>query len=226
MDIKTSNRNSEQNFLEIIFPYIPEFKWFFWRIYNGFFESVDVELYYSIIRKFKPNLIVEVGAGFSTHFAVEALKRNGKGEIVCIDPKPRRDLPKMAKVIPKRVEEVRVEFFTKLSQNDILFIDSSHTTQEAIYWIERIFPNLKAGLLIHHHDILYPYAIYHRDDPQTFGEPDVILNFYWKNSKQYNILTSTAYIKYKNSALFKSYIKSYRWYPQRIPGSLWVQKVS
>ena len=38
-------RNSEKNFEATVAPYIPQFKWFIGRIYNGAFESIDVELY-------------------------------------------------------------------------------------------------------------------------------------------------------------------------------------
>jgi len=36
---------------------------------NGYFYGLDAIIYYSMIREFKPNLIMEVGSGFSTMIA-------------------------------------------------------------------------------------------------------------------------------------------------------------
>lgn len=213
-----------ENFREIVTPFMPEFTWLAGRIYNGQFESVDVEVYYSIIRKYKPRLIIEIGSGHSTCFAFDAIKRNGAGEIVSIDPEPRRKLPKGAKHIQSKVEEVDADIFRRLSEDDILFIDSSHTTQEAIYHTEEILPILRSGVIIHHHDILYPYRAYYLNDPILFGEPDVILNYYLQNEDAYEVITSTSYVAYRNLELVKRLVSSFNWNSGRRAGSLWVRK--
>ena len=58
--------------------------------------------YYCVIRDRKPKRIIEVGSGFSTFVASEAVAANGHGEIVCIEPYPRdflRGLPHVVKLI-------------------------------------------------------------------------------------------------------------------------------
>lgn len=218
-------RDSEKNFETIVAPYTSEFKKFICSIYNGTFESVDAELYYSIIRKYRPDRIIEIGSGHSTLFAINALRVNGKGEIIVIDPGPRRIPPKGIAYIQSKVEEVNVNLFKGLSKNDILFIDSSHTTEEAKYHTEEILPNLKEGVLIHHHDFRYPYAVYYQNEATKFGEPDVLLDYYLENRTLYEIMVCASYVRYKNPDIIKWLLRSYHLYPTRLPGSLWVRKI-
>ena len=60
---------------------------------NGFFETVDAEIAYCLVRHYKPRRIVEVGGGYSSRVMAAALdlnlKRDGvRGELVTIDPLP------------------------------------------------------------------------------------------------------------------------------------------
>ena len=218
-------KDSEKNFEVILASYSSEFKWLISKIYNGAFESVDVELYYSMIRRYRPNLIIEVGSGYSTYFALDAVKKNGVGHIISIDPEPRRSLPKVIEHIQSKVEDVDKNLFKRLFENDVLFIDSSHTTKEAEYHVDEILPNLRKGVIIHHHDFLFPYAIYYRNDPTIFGEPDVLLNFYWRNKQLYDVIVCASYVRYKNLKLIRRLVNSYRWDPTRLPGSFWIRKI-
>ena len=120
---------ASQNFSEVLTPYQSEIRWPRGRIFNNLFESVDAELYYSMIRFFRSARIIEVGSGNSTWFAVDALRENGKGTIISIDPKPRIALPRRVQVLKQPVEEVDLSIFHKLAANDILFVDASHTDQ-------------------------------------------------------------------------------------------------
>jgi hypothetical protein len=53
---------------------------------NDQFSHSDASLYYSLIRRFRPQRVVEVGAGHSTKLASRAIRENGAGRILCIDP--------------------------------------------------------------------------------------------------------------------------------------------
>ena len=53
-----------------------------------------------------------------------------------------------------------ISTFSKLKENDILFIDSSHvlkTGSDVHYELFSILPSLNKGVLIHFHDIHYPF---------------------------------------------------------------------
>jgi uncharacterized UPF0146 family protein len=58
---------------------------------------VDAEIYYCMIRHFRPRKIIEVGAGFSTLLAAETVERNAIDcEIVAIDPYPQKFLKEVS----------------------------------------------------------------------------------------------------------------------------------
>jgi len=63
---------------------------------NDQFSHSDASLYYSMIRRFRPERIVEVGAGHSTRLAHKAVRDNGSGRILCIDPHAPRWLSALA----------------------------------------------------------------------------------------------------------------------------------
>ncbi len=205
-------------------PFAHEFHWTIGRLYNGFFDAGDPELYYAIIRKHRPKLVIEVGSGHSTLFARDAVEKNGHGRIMCIDPEPLRKPPRGTEHLKARVEQIDWKVFAELEAGDILFVDSSHTTEEARYHVEHILPKLNKGVLVHHHDITYPFAIYWRGDRQLYGEPDVLLDFYKKNQASYEVLISTSYIRYREPERWSRLVPSYWWNPTRTPGSLWSVK--
>lgn len=215
---------SARHLAELLRPWLSEFKWSVGRTYNGAFESVDAELYHAVLRTHRPRLVVEVGGGNSSRFSRDALRRNGAGELVVVDPLPRTRLPKGVEVRRVRVEEADPALFGHLGANDVLFIDSSHTTEEARYHTTEILPRLAPGVLVHHHDILFPYDRYYLDDPQTYGEPDVVLDFYERHRGAFEVLVGAAFVRYRSPGLLTELVASYRWQPGRIPGSLWVRR--
>src|SRR5207237_8125791 len=84
-----------------------------------------------------------------------------------IDPYPQllRTLMKESdfartRIIGQRVQDVDVGIFRELEASDILFIDSSHvakTGSDVNYILFKILPLLNEGVLIHFHDIFYPF---------------------------------------------------------------------
>jgi Methyltransferase domain len=135
---------------------------------NGFFESVDAEIAYCLVRHRKPRRIVEVGGGHSTRVLSAALNQNlnldgVRGELVTIDPYPDR-FPKNAMsdrvhLIPQTVQNVDLEIFLSLRSGDFLFLDSSHVVgidSDVVREYLEIVPRLADGVLIHAHDIFIP----------------------------------------------------------------------
>ena len=64
---------------------------FFWN--NSQFSYCDAMAYYAFLRRLQPTKVVEIGSGFSSLVAMEALKANKKGSLTCIEPYPRPFLP-------------------------------------------------------------------------------------------------------------------------------------
>lgn len=146
---------------------------------NGWYGAGDAEFLYSIIRLMRPRRIVEVGSGYSTLMAIEALRRNSEEgapscEHVCIEPYERPWLEsKNVTVLRRRLEDVAQERFRELQANDILFIDSSHVIRpqgDVLKEILEILPILSPGVLVHFHDVFTP-----RDYPDEWLEEKVLL---------------------------------------------------
>lgn len=135
---------------------------------NGFFESVDAEIAYSFVRRFKPARIIEVGGGFSTRLLTQALQANFEqhgihAELTTIDPgfPAPRDCDQIVRtqVIRQPVQQIGLERFLALDEGDILFLDSSHVVSlgsDVVYEYLEIIPRLRKGVLIHAHDIFFP----------------------------------------------------------------------
>ena len=140
---------------------------------NGFFERIDAEIAYSLVRQRRPSRIIEIGSGNSTRLMAAALKKNREEgapcELISIEPKPApylRDIPELTALIEKPVQQVPLELFRTLQTNDILFIDSSHVVSidnDVLYECLRILPTIAPGVLVHFHDIFTPL-----DYPEKF----------------------------------------------------------
>ena len=135
---------------------------------NGYFETVDAEIAYCMVRHFQPRRIIEIGTGFSTLLFQAALRKNAesgglRGELLTID----HDRQKLeaasdnfsAEVMVKPVQEVHWSVFSALREDDILFLDSSHVVgvgSDVVHEYLEILPRLNRGVLIHAHDIFLP----------------------------------------------------------------------
>ena len=100
---------------------------------NEFFSGIDACVLYCMVRHFRPNLIVEVGSGFSTLLSAQAGRKTGNTEIISIEPYPSEVLlngfPGLTQLLTNRVQDTDLRLFERLGPSDILFIDSSHMVQ-------------------------------------------------------------------------------------------------
>lgn len=136
---------------------------------NGFYSYTDSIFLYSMIRHFKPKQIIEIGSGFSSSVMLDTNEHFFKKSINLTFIEPYTDRLKSlleendyatTTIIEKDVQDVRTETFEKLNSGDILFIDSTHvvkTGSDVNYIFFEILPKLKSGVLIHFHDIFYPF---------------------------------------------------------------------
>jgi len=136
---------------------------------NGYYSFGDGIILHGLLRHLRPNQIIEVGSGFSSCLMLDVNQLFFDGQMKCtfIEPFPERLYENMresdkssATVLESKVQEVELEVFNSLAENDILFIDSSHVGKAASdvnYLFFEVLPRLKAGVLIHIHDIFYPF---------------------------------------------------------------------
>ena len=133
---------------------------------NDYFAGFDAALYYAFIRDLKPRRIIEVGCGYSTRIAHQALRRNrdegNPGALTSIEPYPDVRLTGARiemTLIEQPIEELDLTLFDSLESGDILFIDSSHAVRtggDVCRELLDILPALKSGVYVHVHDIFLP----------------------------------------------------------------------
>jgi hypothetical protein len=135
---------------------------FFWG--NPAFSAVDAMAYYCMLRHVKPERVIEIGSGFSTLVALAALERNGKGRVCCIEPFPLPWFGKLGdkiELVQAPVQSLAPEYFQeRLSDGDVLFIDSTHTVRAGSDCLQiylRVLPSLTQRLWVHAHDIYLPF---------------------------------------------------------------------
>ena len=136
---------------------------------NDFYLYTDAIILYAIMRHYKPKHIVEVGSGFSSAVMLDTneLFFDNQIKLTFVEPYTERlnsllnESDKSATtIIQQGVQSVSLEVFEQLEAGDILFIDSTHvakTGSDVNYIIFEVLPRLKVGVLVHFHDIFYPF---------------------------------------------------------------------
>jgi hypothetical protein len=134
--------------------------------HHSSFGPGDAEYLYNMVRRFKPQTIIEVGCGNSTLMMVSAVNKNKTEDPgyscrhICIEPYKGSWLDKIGvEVIRKPVEALELETFAILGKNDILFIDSSHVVRsngDVVFQYNEVLPILRSGVFVHSHDIFTP----------------------------------------------------------------------
>ena len=197
---------------------------------NDLFGGTDALVAYCMIRHFQPRLIIEVGSGFSSLIAAEAIAKNKNSALICIEPFPqdflRQGFPGLRSLIEKKVEEIDLEFFSQLSCGDILFIDSSHTVKirgDVNYLFLELLPRLKPGVIVHVHDIFFPFD-YPRDwvmDELRFWSEQYLLQAFLSFNSEFEVLIANHYLAHYYLEDFK---QTFPHSPSWSGGSFWMRR--
>ena len=185
---------------------------FFWE--NSQFSYSDALTYYCMIRFLKPNQILEIGGGYSSLIAAEALKRNRKGKLKVIDPFPRdflKNIPGINLVeIPFQNLESEV-LAASIETDDMVFIDSTHSLKygsEVLNIYLDFLHLINSDCYIHVHDIYLPeslptdYMINH----QIFWGEQYLLYAFLLNSNRIQILYGSHYHTKNNPEALKQFM--------------------
>jgi len=207
---------------------------------NNYYYDSDALFLYSMMRKFKPNRIIEIGSGFSSALMLDTrdhfLEKNTA--IYFIDPHPTRLLSVLKEsdkdsieVITTSVQDVNMEIFQQLTENDFLFVDSSHVAKigsDVNFILFEILPKLEKGVLVHVHDIFYPFI---------YPKEWVLKGRAWNE-----VFMLRAFLQYNTTfkiILFNTFLEKYHadWFKTNMPlcltqrsewfskcGSIWLRK--
>lgn len=206
------------------------------------YTAVDALTLYMLVRHVKPRRYVEVGSGLSTYYASLAAEKNAAEgfpvKITCIEPCPYDKLYSIENIsiIRNEVQSVEPSLFRSLEANDMLFIDSSHVVRidgDVPYLLLEILPVLAPGVVIHVHDVPFPYNtpypadqwIFDQAWPMFWNEAMVLQAFLCYNSV-FDMLLSTPLIRHLDEAFLKRHIPNYQSVEQNPNtfSSMWLRK--
>jgi len=194
------------------------------------FRGVDALVAYCMIRHFQPELVAEVGSGWSSLVLGQGAAKNKNSALICIDPFPsdvlRKGFPGLRSLIEKKIQDIDLEFFTQLGSGDVLFIDSSHTVKiggDVNYLFLEVLPRLKPGVIVHVHDIFLPFE-YRRDwvlDEFRFWTEQYILQAFLTFNSQFEVLLANSYLNHYHQQELKT---AFPGLPSWAGGSFWMRR--
>jgi hypothetical protein len=196
---------------------------------------------HTIIRSRRPIRIIEIGSGNSSKVISAALLRNAeigeRAEYIIVDPYPGdliKTLPGVSQVITEKVEMTDVQQFESLGDNDILFIDSSHTVRtggDVNFLYLEVLPRLARGVIVHIHDISLPYeyqkAYFTNPSFRVFWTEAYLLQAFLCLNPHFEIMLAMNYLMTNHRGEFS---KAFTHYNPAIhkatSGSFWIRRTS
>lgn len=200
---------------------------------NRMFGPGDAGVYRGILRLLRPSTILEIGSGYSTALALDESRAAPELDglrITCVEPSPQHllgllkvgDMARLT-LLRSPVQDVDLSVFDQLRADDVLFIDSTHVVKAGsdVSWLFlRILPRLAPGVVVHVHDIFWPFEypaswlVERRDWTEAY-----LVHAFLSGNDSWEIL------------FFASWF--WRCHPDRVPshlaseqpGSLWLRKV-
>ena len=160
--------------------------------------------------------------------------------ITCIEPYPfeaLRTLPDFD-LIESVVQDTPVEYFERLQSGDVLFIDSSHALKidsDVAYLLLEVLPRLEPGVIVHIHDVPFPFNTPFPADTWLFGERWPV---YWNEAMfvqaflsfntRYEVQLSVPMIRHYDEAILRDRFPDYVPVADdpNPPSSLWMERVS
>jgi hypothetical protein len=239
IDLRPSEQRSYYEDLLDRFPFLrfPSQKTDDYRFFtdNGWFVLSDAFTLSGVIRKEKPRRIVEVGSGFSSAVIFDTLSHTDESAtLTFIEPFPERlhallssDDKSCSTILVKRVQEVSLSIFDQLDAQDVLFTDSSHVAKigsDVTFILLRILPRLKRGVLVHFHDIFYPfsYPVSWIREGRAWNESIFLRAFLMRNT-DFQILAFNAFAGHSFPEVFRERLPGFL---NDTGGSIWLRKVA
>jgi predicted O-methyltransferase YrrM len=136
---------------------------------NSWFSGADGLLLHLMLRDAEPRRVLEIGSGFSSLVMLDTNERffDNRIRLTFVEPNAERLLSRLrpgdatlAHVVERRVQDVDLTLFRELEAGDILFVDSSHvskTGSDLNHLLFTVLPELASGVLVHFHDVPYPF---------------------------------------------------------------------
>lgn len=207
------------------------------------YTAIDSMVLYMMIREYKPKRYIEVGSGMSTYYSsLAGIQNQQEGyplKIECIEPFPLAMLHTIPDITlyPNEVQDVDISLFEELQANDILFIDSSHIVRidgDVPFLFLEVLPKLNKGVLIHIHDIAFPYNVPYPPEKWIYGQhwpkfwnEVMLLQAFLCFNPAFEIEMSTPYLRYTDESFLRQNIPIYESLQQNPDSfsSIWIRRV-
>jgi len=209
---------------------------FHYYLGNTAFEAVDAEMLFGLIRLLKPRRVYEIGSGFSTLLAADALRRNrGDGyscRFIAVEPYPsarlQAELPCNVELWRVPVQDVAVGEFQLLGEDDILFIDSSHVCKigsDVQFLFLEVLPRIRPGVVVHIHDIFVPveYPKQWVLDRHLFWNEQYLLQMFLSFNATFEVLWAAQWMNIKHPDLLMKAFPSYK--AGVSPANFWFRRI-
>jgi len=184
------------------------------------YGRVEADVLYSLIRTTRPARIVQIGCGVSTAVILAAARDAGYApKLLAVDPFPTDYLRRTAAsgaidLLARPVEALGWEPLLALGVGDLFFVDSTHTlgpAGEVSRIILEMLPRLDTGVLVHFHDIYFPYDYPTDilDGALFFSHESPLLHAFLVNNPRFEILASLAMLHHQRSVPLGAMLRSY-----------------
>lgn len=199
---------------------------------NPHYSWGDGSVLHAMIRHYRPKRIIEVGSGWSSACALDTVEFNldNDCELTFIEPYPKLLLSVIGtsasrvRIFGTPIQEASLAIFEELQANDILFIDSTHimkTGSDVCFELFEILPRLSRGVLVHFHDILWPFE-YKRNwavgENRSWNEA-YALRAFLMNNEAWRIVLFTDYLAKLERPMIEA---TYPQFLRETAGSIWL----
>jgi predicted O-methyltransferase YrrM len=204
--------------------------------YSGTYSLGDAIVFFCMVRHMRPKRIIEVGAGMSTCLMLDINQHffDNKISLTSIEPYPDRLMAMIQpedsnrfRLISQRLEDIDLSLFYTLEANDIVFIDSTHVSKcnsDVNHIFFDILPLLKPGVIIHFHDVFYPFEYPKRwllDVGAAWNE-NYLLRAFLQYNRSFEVIFFSDYLSLFHRNRIEQIIPRYLEWPSF---SIWLQRV-
>jgi predicted O-methyltransferase YrrM len=200
-----------------------------WQLVNGMYGRSDASVLHAMLRHHRPRHLVEVGSGYSTAVVLDTVERYlPELHVTCIEPYPDRLWSLMrpgdeVDLIRRPVQDVPVDVFAELRDGDVLLIDSTHVVKpgsDVVYLYLHVLPLLAPGVIVHVHDIHWPWEYPERWLREGRDWTEIyLLRAFLTHNKAWRILLFTSWLWTLHPEMVPDHLRG------QPTGALWMQRM-
>jgi predicted O-methyltransferase YrrM len=203
---------------------------------NPSINLMDATVLSCMLMDVRPKRVIEIGSGYSSAAMLDIwdTKLDRMPHMTFIEPYTEALYsvlkPGDAQAITiheSAIQDISPSIVDDLEANDILFIDSTHVAKagsDVLFEFFELFPRLKSGVVVHLHDIFYPFeypeAWFYQEN-RSWNE-QYLLRAFLTNNPSWEILIWNHYLHLNHNAALAKGVGAAP--AQHWGGSFWMRK--